>query len=281
MVDQVARYKMFDRAGKGEITENEFKQLQKAGKFSPEIQGSFDHYDRNKDGVINMADAEGRSKSSSSHPKSNPPSPKSGSRPDPIQGGGKPSDGGSNVIGGGNVKPNSSGKVIMQFGWSDTNSSEIRNALKNAGIDSGSYKYKTMADEHDKNIGIAVVTPEQAAKFKKYTDSHDHVFSNVQAADNRVSSMKHLSVHFGTPSDTKDSTDASGKHDHKGTFGGGDYSGVITDDPSQITSGKNNTIGKQKGDDALWSHHGGGTVEFQMIKEIHGQQYITMKADII
>jgi hypothetical protein len=124
------------------------------------------------------------------------------------------------------------GKVVLQFGWSDTDTSKIDSALYDAGI----VNFKK-SDSSDKGLGITVVTEEQANTFKKYTDNSKKIFANILSAKGGLSSTDDLRVSF--------SEDAGDKI----TFGGSDYGGIVTDDPSKVLSGP--AKGEQKGDDVL------------------------------
>jgi hypothetical protein len=155
---------------------------------------------------------------------------------------------------------NSSGKVVLQFGWSDTDTSKIDSALKDAGI----VNYERSGSS-DKGLGIVVVTKEQAEAFKKYGGSAK-VFANIQEAKGGLSSTDDLKVSFKEGSDNGDIG-----------FGGCDYGGIVTDDPSNVVSGT--AKGEQKGDDALWSTENGQSAKVKM-NGGGGRQYVIMKADI-
>ena len=156
---------------------------------------------------------------------------------------------------------NSSGKVVLQFGWSDTDTSKVDSALKDAGI----VNYERSGSS-DKGLGIVVVTKEQAEAFKKYAGGSAKVFANIQEAKGGLSSTDELKVSFKEGSDNGDIG-----------FGDCDYGGIVTDDPSNVVSGT--AKGEQKGDDALWSTENGQSAKVKMSGG-GGRQYVIMKADM-
>jgi len=161
----------------------------------------------------------------------------------------------------GDVKSNSDGKVVLQFAWSDTDTSKVDSALKSAGIDN----FKR-SDSNDKGLGIAVATKEQAQAFADYAGEGKKVFANMQEAKEGLDSTDDLKVSF---------SESSGSGEIG--FGGKDYGGIVTDDPSKVVSGS--AIGEQKGDDALWSTDNGNSAEVKMYGG-GGRQYVTMDVDM-
>ncbi len=156
----------------------------------------------------------------------------------------------------------SKGTVVLQFGWSDTDTSKIDSALENAGI----VNFKR-SDSSDKGLGIAVVTSEQAEAFKAYADDGEKVFANILKAIDGLSSTDDLRVSFAEDANHREIR-----------FGGLDYGGIVTDDPSSVVSGT--ATGEQKGDDALWSTENGNSAEAKMWDGPGGRQYVTMDAEV-
>jgi hypothetical protein len=159
-------------------------------------------------------------------------------------------------------KSESNGQVVLQFGWSDTDTSKIDSALGDAGI--ANFK---RSDSSDKGLGIAVVTIEQAEAFKTYADDSEKVFANILKANGGLSSTDNLRVSFSEDS-------SSGEIG----FGGRDYGGIVTDDPSRVVSGS--AKGEQKGDDALWSTENGNSAKAKMLDGPGGREFVKMDADI-
>ena len=158
--------------------------------------------------------------------------------------------------------------VVVQFGWSDTSQSSTQSALSAAGIGSGSYK---MSDSGaDKGVGIAVVTPEQAAKFEaKYNGSK--TFAYTHNAVGGVDSINDLDIDFDIGS-TRNTIN----------FGGGAYGALMTDDPANKTSGSG-VQGRNTGSDSFWSVNGGDSGSAKMYEQKNapnGKQFVSMDVNI-
>ena len=262
------------------ITEAEFNKMKASGQldslFKKHGEFSFKDLDTDRSGKINEYDV-GSGQHSDRHFIRTGKNENEEQRKREIDSGGSSSDKSGKINSGGkensnsgessignnsDVKSNSDGKVVLQFGWSDTSTSKIDSALDKAGIDNFE-----RSNSSDKGLGIAVVTKEQAEAFKDYAGDSKKVFANIQEAKGGIDSTDDLKVSFSE-------SHSSGKIE----FGGKDYGGIVTDDPSKVVSGS--AKGQQKGDDALWSTDNGNTAKVQMWDGPGGRQYVTMDADI-
>ncbi len=157
-------------------------------------------------------------------------------------------------------KPNSEGKVLLTYAWSDTQPKYIEEKLRSLGITD----FKS-GGSRDKGLGAAVVTKEQALEFEKWADRSSKIFSTTQSIDHNIKSTSDLTIEFSPES--KGETKSFGNHRSIS-------SSIVTDDPSHTSRPAS---GGQKGDDALWTVGKGETGNMIMNSDTGGgRQWVTM-----